>query len=111
MGDDRIGILESGQVIREGTPFELVHLLSATRILIRFQEKPWKCIRRFREMAWLTELHTHDFDVHLYTHDPEHDINDVVRILVDEAEPAPGEGRDVQSETRAPPQVLHHVVE
>ncbi|HLQ61498.1 MAG TPA: ABC transporter ATP-binding protein [Candidatus Acidoferrales bacterium] len=84
---DRIGILESGQIIREGTPLELIHLLSATRIFIRFHEKPWKCVKRFREMPWLTELHTHDFDVHLYTHDPEHDINDVVKILVDVGTP------------------------
>lgn len=80
---DRVGILEGGQVIREGTPLELLHLLSATRIYIRFHDDPTVAIRRLEMLDHLTDIHHHDQEVHVYTTDPEQDINDVVRILVE----------------------------
>jgi ABC-2 type transport system ATP-binding protein len=80
---DRVGILEGGQIIREGTPLELLHILSATRIYIRFHDDPAEAIRQLELLEHLTEIHHHDQEVHVYTTDPEQDINDVVRILVD----------------------------
>jgi ABC-type multidrug transport system ATPase subunit len=80
---DWVGILEGGQIIREGTPLDLLHLLSATRIYIRFHDEPAEAIRRLEKLIHLTEIHHHDQEVHVYTTAPEDDINDVVQILVE----------------------------
>ncbi|GAC1653964.1 MAG: ABC transporter ATP-binding protein [Candidatus Dormibacteraceae bacterium] len=78
---DWVGILEGGQIIREGTPEDLLHLLTASRIYIRFHDDPARCIAELEKLQHLTDLHHHDQEVHVYTQDPEQDINDVIRIL------------------------------
>jgi len=80
---DWVGILESGELVREGHPDELIHLLSSHRIYLRFHERPVKVKRRLEAMEQLTELHSHGNELHVYTTDPENDINLVLRILVD----------------------------
>ena len=80
---DHVGILDQGQIIRHGTVEELTHILAADRIYIRFHDDPAEVIKRLELLEHLTELHHHDREVHVYTHDPESDINDVVRIIVE----------------------------
>jgi len=80
---DWIGILESGHLIRQGTPDTLLHLLRSTRIYMRFHDNPAEAVLRFEKLEALTELHTHDNEVHLYTQDPERDLTSVVNILAE----------------------------
>ena len=81
---DWVSIMEGGQVIRSGAPQDLLHLLAAARIYIRFEDDPRRIVERLQALEHLTDIHTHDQEVHVYTTDPEHDINDVVRIVVEE---------------------------
>ena len=80
---DQVAILDMGQIVRHGTVDELTHILASSRIHIRFHEDPAAVIRRLEDLDHLTELHHHDHEVHVYTTDPERDINLVVRIIVD----------------------------
>ena len=80
---DHVGILDQGQIVRHGTVDELTHILAADRIYIRFHEDPSSVVKRLEAMEHLTELHHHDYEVHVYTREPERDINDVVRIIVE----------------------------
>lgn len=81
---DWVSIMEGGQVVRSGAPSDLLHLLAAARIYIRFEHDPEHIVERLQALEHLTDIHTHDHEVHVYTTDPEHDINDVVRIVVEE---------------------------
>ena len=81
---DWVSIMEGGQVIRSGAPQDLLHLLAAARIYIRFEHDPAPIVARLEALEHLTEIHTHDHEVHVYTTDPERDVNDVVRIVVEE---------------------------
>lgn len=84
---DWVGILDEGQVVRQGTPDELVHLLASSRIHIRFHAEPDAALERLKAIEHLTDLHHHDLEVHVYCQDPENDINDVVHALVDSGVP------------------------
>ena len=80
---DWVGILSAGEIIREGSPLDLVHILTADRIHIRFAANPGKFLYRLRHADILTELHVHDWDVHAYTHDAQKDLNFIVRLVAE----------------------------
>lgn len=80
---DWVGILSAGEIIREGSPLDLVHILTADRIHIKFAANPGKFLYRLRHADVLTELHVHDWDVHAYTHDPQKDLNLIVRLIAE----------------------------
>lgn len=80
---DWVGILDEGEIVRQGTPDELIHLLASSRIYLRFHQDPDQVVGRLKLLEHLTDVHHHDLEVHVYCQDPENDINDVVRILVD----------------------------
>lgn len=81
---DCVSIMEGGQVVRSGSPEDLLHLLAAARIYIRFDHDPARILERLHQLDHLTEIHTHETEVHVYTTNPEEDINDVVRIVAEE---------------------------
>ncbi|HEX6547669.1 MAG TPA: ABC transporter ATP-binding protein [Candidatus Dormibacteraeota bacterium] len=81
---DWVSIMEAGQIIRSASPGDLLHLLTATRIYLRFGSDPGPCLERLEKLAHLKEIHSHDREVHVYSTDPETDINEVVKIIVEE---------------------------
>jgi len=81
---DWVSVLDSGVVIKSAAPIDLLHLLTSTRIYIRFHDDPTRAVKRLAVLPGLTELHVHESEVHCYTQDPEHDLNEVIRIVVDE---------------------------
>jgi len=81
---DWVSVLDSGVVIKSAAPIDLLHLLTSTRIYIRFHDDPTRAVKRLARLPGLTELHVHESEVHCYTQDPEHDLNEVIRIVVDE---------------------------
>jgi ABC-type multidrug transport system ATPase subunit len=81
---DWVSIMESGQLIRSAAPQDLLHLLTATRIYLRFHSDPTRCLERLHQLKHLKEIHSHEQEVHVYSTDPETDINEVVRIVVEE---------------------------
>ncbi|HEX6350009.1 MAG TPA: ABC transporter ATP-binding protein [Candidatus Dormibacteraeota bacterium] len=81
---DWVSVLDAGIVIKSDSPLDLLHLLASTRIYLRFQSDPARAVERLRKLAGLTELHAHDLEVHCYTQDPERDLNQVIRIVVEE---------------------------
>lgn len=94
---DWVSIMEGGVVVRSGSPADLLHILGATRIYIKFGSDPTRIIERLRQLPNLTDIHTHDHEVHVYTRAPEEDINDIIRLLASEGMrishidlPAPG---------------------
>lgn len=81
---DWVSIMDEGTVVRSGTPADLLHLLGATRIYIKFGSDPAPIIARLEQLPHLTEIHAHDHEVHVYTQTPEEDINQVIHLLVHE---------------------------
>jgi ABC-2 type transport system ATP-binding protein len=81
---DWVSVLDSGLVIKSAAPVDLLHLLTSTRIYVRFHKDPTRAVERLRMLPSLTELHVHETEVHCYTQDPERDLNEVIRIVVEE---------------------------
>ena len=80
---DWVAILSGGEIVREGNPVDLIHILSANRIHIRFAANPGKFLYRLRHADILVDLHVHDWDVHAYTHDPQNDLNFIVKLVAE----------------------------
>jgi ABC-2 type transport system ATP-binding protein len=81
---DWVSVLDSGQILKSAAPADLLHLLTSTRIYIRFHKDPTRCVQRLRGLERLTELHVHENELHAYTQNPERDLDAVIRVVVDE---------------------------
>jgi ABC-2 type transport system ATP-binding protein len=80
---DWVAILDGGKIVRQGTPVDLMHLLAALRIYIRFHQNPKAVVEKLGKLQHLTGLHHFENEVHVYTTDPEEDINEVIEIVVE----------------------------
>ena len=81
---DWVSVLDAGQILKSAAPADLLHLLTATRIYIRFHKDPTRCVERLRRLERLTELHVHENELHAYTQNPERDLDAVIRVVVEE---------------------------